>query len=68
MELHKANSLSLQGSSNPSSGSSPAKKESQPPPMSSLEKKLQGMGPIREDGSDKFFGMENVSCSVLGGG
>lgn len=34
--------------------------------MSSLEKKLQGMGPIREDGSDKFFGMENVSCSLLG--
>lgn len=29
--------------------------------MSALEKKLQGMGPIREDGSDKFFGMENVS-------
>ena len=50
-----------QNSSAPSSGSSPAKKETQPSPMNALEKKLQGMGPIREDGSDKFFGMENVS-------
>lgn len=29
--------------------------------MTPLEKKLQDMGPIREDGSDKFFGMENPS-------
>ncbi|PTU18433.1 hypothetical protein P175DRAFT_0495814 [Aspergillus ochraceoroseus IBT 24754] len=27
--------------------------------MTPLEKMLQEMGPIREDGSDKFFGMEN---------
>lgn len=46
-----------------SSGASPAKKEPQAPPMSPLEKKLQGMGPIRNDGSDKFFGMENVSAT-----
>lgn len=31
--------------------------------MSPLEKKLQDMGPIRNDGSDKFFGMENVSVA-----
>jgi hypothetical protein len=29
--------------------------------MTPLEKMLQDMGSIREDGSDKFFGMENVS-------
>lgn len=28
--------------------------------MSPLEKRLQDLGPIRGDGSDKFFGMENV--------
>lgn len=31
--------------------------------MSPLEKKLQDIGPIRNDGSDKFFGMENVSVA-----
>jgi hypothetical protein len=29
--------------------------------MTPLEKRLLDMGPIREDGSDKFYGMENVS-------
>ncbi|EYE92785.1 ubiquitin C-terminal hydrolase CreB [Aspergillus ruber CBS 135680] len=51
------------GSSTSSSGASPAKKEPQAPPMSPLEKKLQGMGPIRNDGSDKFFGMENYGST-----
>jgi ubiquitin carboxyl-terminal hydrolase 9/13 len=27
--------------------------------MTPLEKRLLDMGPIREDGSDKFYGMEN---------
>lgn len=29
--------------------------------MTPLEKMLTELGPIRTDGSDKFFGMENVS-------
>ncbi|KAJ5172992.1 hypothetical protein N7492_005585 [Penicillium capsulatum] len=47
------------GTSNPSPVPAPPKKEPQPPPMSPLEKRLLDMGPIRGDGSDKFFGMEN---------
>ncbi|KAJ5109137.1 hypothetical protein N7456_005812 [Penicillium angulare] len=35
------------------------KKDPQTPQISPLEKRLQDMGPIRVDGSDKFFGMEN---------
>ncbi|CAI7576282.1 unnamed protein product [Penicillium pancosmium] len=37
----------------------PVKKDPQTPQMSPLEKRLQDLGPIRGDGSDKFFGMEN---------
>ncbi|OOF95692.1 hypothetical protein ASPCADRAFT_405410 [Aspergillus carbonarius ITEM 5010] len=33
--------------------------------MTPLEKMLQDMGSVREDGSDKFFGMENVSLPIL---
>ncbi|PWY80698.1 cysteine proteinase [Aspergillus heteromorphus CBS 117.55] len=47
------------GSSTPSVGTTPAKKEPQPLPMTPLEKMLQDMGSVRDDGSDKFFGMEN---------
>ena len=36
-------------------------KDFQVPQISPLEKRLQDMGPIRDDGSDKFYGMENVS-------
>ncbi|RAH87031.1 putative ubiquitin carboxyl-terminal hydrolase creB [Aspergillus japonicus CBS 114.51] len=43
----------------PSVGAPPAKKEPQAPTMTPLEKMLQDMGSIREDGSDKFFAMEN---------
>lgn len=32
--------------------------------MTPLEKMLQDMGSIREDGSDKFFAMENVSLRL----
>lgn len=42
------------------------KKDPQTPQISPLEKRLQDMGSIRVDGSDKFFGMENVSASVAG--
>ncbi|KAL8800144.1 MAG: hypothetical protein Q9182_005382 [Xanthomendoza sp. 2 TL-2023] len=44
----------------PSAGSSTAKKDSNAPPLTPLEKHLLDAGPIRNDGSDKFFGMENV--------
>lgn len=37
----------------------PVKKDPQTPQISPLEKRLQDLGPIRGDGSDKFFGMEN---------
>lgn len=34
------------------------------PQISPLEKRLQDLGAIRDDGSDKFFGMENVSVRL----
>lgn len=37
------------------------KKEEPPPEVTPLEKMLQNVGPVRSDGSDKFFGLENVS-------
>ncbi|KAL8783364.1 MAG: hypothetical protein Q9213_004683 [Squamulea squamosa] len=43
----------------PSTGSSTTKKDSNAPSLTPLEKHLLDAGPIREDGSDKFFGMEN---------
>ncbi|KAJ5769944.1 uncharacterized protein N7511_001995 [Penicillium nucicola] len=42
----------------PSTTAVPVKKELIPQ-ISPLEKRLQDMGSIRDDGSDKFFGMEN---------
>ncbi|KAL4751755.1 ubiquitin carboxyl-terminal hydrolase creB [Aspergillus terricola var. indicus] len=47
------------GSAAPSVGAPPPKKEPQPLPMTPLEKMLTELGPIRGDGSDKFYGMEN---------
>ncbi|KAJ5570027.1 uncharacterized protein N7459_009457 [Penicillium hispanicum] len=44
---------------NPSPSPAPPKKDPQTPQISPLEKRMQDMGPIRGDGSDKFFGMEN---------
>jgi hypothetical protein len=49
-----------QGAVSPSVGSSPSKKDATSQPQTPLEKLLLNAGPIREDGSDKFFGMENV--------
>ena len=48
----------------PISGATPGKKDP-PLQLTPLERLLVDAGPIREDGSDKFFGMENVriSCS-----
>ncbi|KAL8907926.1 MAG: hypothetical protein Q9171_005667 [Xanthocarpia ochracea] len=45
---------------NPSAGSTTPKKDPNAPLLTPLEKRLLDAGPIREDGSDKFFGMENV--------
>ncbi|KAL1908248.1 hypothetical protein Sste5344_006006 [Sporothrix stenoceras] len=36
------------------------KKEEPPPEQTPLEKMLLNAGPIRDDGTDKFFGLENV--------
>ncbi|KAE8148289.1 putative ubiquitin carboxyl-terminal hydrolase creB [Aspergillus avenaceus] len=47
------------GPTTPSAGPTPAKKEPLTPILTPLEKMMHDMGPIREDGSDKFFGMEN---------
>lgn len=46
---------------NPPATAPPVKKDLQVPQISPLEKRLQDMGSIRGDGSDKFYGMENVS-------
>ncbi|MCJ1242909.1 hypothetical protein MMC30_000105 [Trapelia coarctata] len=43
----------------PATGSSAARKDSNQLPPTPLEKLLQDAGPIRNDGSDKFYGMEN---------
>lgn len=45
--------------------SSPSRKDAKEPPSTPLEKLLLDAGPMRNDGSDKFFGMENV-CAENG--
>ena len=66
-----ANIFFAQGSNPAASAPAPAKKEPPPPTLTPLEKRLLDMGPIRDNGSDKFFGMENVSvrlhCDLLCG-
>ena len=42
-----------------STGSSPSKKDPNAPQPTPLERHLLGAGPLREDGSDKFWGLEN---------
>lgn len=37
-----------------------AKKDEPPVEITPLEKMLQNAGPVRTDGTDKFFGLENV--------
>ncbi|KAL2367679.1 ubiquitin thiolesterase [Blastomyces gilchristii SLH14081] len=48
------------GAGTPASPTTPVKKDILPLPMTPLEKMLQDAGPLRNDGSDKFFGMENA--------
>lgn len=48
------------GSSKTESNASPKNKKEEPAPeLTPLDKLLQDVGPLREDGSDKFFGLEN---------
>lgn len=54
-----------QNPSGAASGSSPTKKDPNAPLPTPLEKLLLEAGPIRTDGSDKFFGFENVSEIAL---
>lgn len=49
--------------SNPPAAAPPVKKDLAPQ-ISPLERRLQDLGAIRDDGSDKFFGMENVSVRL----
>ena len=44
-------------------GAGATKKDPNAPQPTPLEKLLSDAGPLRGDGSDKFFGMENVSFS-----
>lgn len=44
-----------------------AKKDEPPVELTPLEKMLQNAGPLRVDGSDKFFGLENVCFKVRPG-
>ncbi|RMD42129.1 hypothetical protein DV735_g2974, partial [Chaetothyriales sp. CBS 134920] len=43
----------------PNAGTSPRAKDPNAPPTTPLERMLANAGPIRNDGSDKFWGMEN---------
>lgn len=49
-----------QNATNPAVGTTPTKKDPNAPIPTPLERMLLNAGPIRNDGSDKFFGMENV--------
>lgn len=51
-----------QGATSPVVGPSPSKKDPLGSQPTLLEKLLEGAGPAREDGGDKYFGMENVGC------
>ncbi|KAI1618451.1 ubiquitin thiolesterase [Exophiala viscosa] len=51
--------LKSQTAPSPAVGTSPAKKDLNAPVPTPLERMLENAGPIRNDGSDKFFGMEN---------
>jgi ubiquitin carboxyl-terminal hydrolase 9/13 len=51
----------LQGTSKADTTASTKNKKDEPQPeLTPVEKLLHNAGPIREDGSDKFFGLENV--------
>ncbi|KAI9852451.1 MAG: hypothetical protein M1824_001905 [Vezdaea acicularis] len=51
------------GSTSPSAGSIPAKKDPLGPQQTPIERALKDAGPLRDDGSDKFWGMENFGST-----
>jgi len=54
----------FQGGSKTDNNASPKHKKEEPEPeLTPLDKMLQNAGPLSTDGSDKFFGLENVSHS-----
>lgn len=55
----------LQTPASPATGHPVAKKDPNAPEPTPLEKLLSTAGPLRGDGSDKFFGFENVSAPML---
>jgi len=55
------NLILIQSPASPTSNSPATKKDPNAPQPTPLEKLLADAGPIRGDGSDKFFGFENVS-------
>lgn len=55
----------FQGGSKTDSNASPKHKKEEPEPeLTPLDKMLVNAGPLSADGSDKFFGLENVSRSM----
>jgi hypothetical protein len=54
-----------QGPTSPASSAPPAKKDPNAPQPTPLEKLLADAGPTRGDGSDKFFGFENVRSAPV---
>jgi ubiquitin carboxyl-terminal hydrolase 9/13 len=55
----------MQSPASPAANAAPAKRDPNAPQPTPLEKLLADAGPIRADGSDKFFGFENVCDSAL---
>lgn len=55
----------IQANSTSANGTATSKKDSAPLPKTPLQKLLSDAGPLKSDGSDKFFGMENVSPFFL---
>jgi hypothetical protein len=53
-----------QNATSPAVGTTPTKKDPNAPIPTPLERMLLKAGPVRNDGSDKFFGMENVCVSL----
>jgi ubiquitin carboxyl-terminal hydrolase 9/13 len=56
--------MDIQGQAG-SNGATPVKKDPNAPQPTPLEKLLADSGPLRSDGSDKFFGFENVRSVPL---
>ena len=59
--------LKSQSTTSPNASSSPSKKDAAAAGPTPLERMLLNAGPIRNDGTDKFWGMENVSTLMLSG-